>query len=211
MDLTALQNRSSWKEFVFDALIAAVEEAGLLFAANILASMAAMSDKTDPVKVMKMVAAEAKRRGVGIVFLWDEIQYLQRLDSLGDLKFLISNYEHDNVFHVVTGSGMALAWFKFGTYSPAGHTVLGSTKVVNVPYASNVLPLTAAIVLVTNEYPNLPLDVLEAALRQAPRSAAGVVFYAWRAGLLKINTVTNWPRGNKVWLWLVNFPSCVCR
>ena len=59
-----------------------------------------------------------------VILLWDEIQYLVNLDPEGEMKSFVSNPEHVNIWSVITGSGMAMAWDAFHTrFSTAGHSI----------------------------------------------------------------------------------------
>ena len=113
-----------------------------------------------------------------ILFMWDEIQYLLRLESGPSFKFVISNQNLRGIVSVVSGSGMALAWDAFHRFTKSGHSFLTHLQVIHLPFkASTEDAFKLVLMELHREFPSLQGDVVQYALSICHLSIVGLVYY----------------------------------
>jgi hypothetical protein len=142
-----------------------------------------------PSSIVEEAGYVAERNNFFLLFQWDEVQHLCVIDPRGNFKQVISNLVNRNMFHVVSGSGMAMVWQKFNEYSVSGHSIMSATisTTIHVPYKGNSVQVMQALRFCDTH--KLKDGHLEQLLNNCPLSAAGVAFYVNGAILTNIQTV----------------------
>ena len=133
---------------------------------------------------LRRLSVIAKTNHFHVILLWDEIQYLVKLDPEGDMKSFVSNPDHVNIWSVITGSGMAMAWGAFHTrFSTAGHSILTAGHTIHFPFSCEdaVIEKTSRLVqdyIVGHASSNAAMDLPDMmrtyAIERSPHNPAGI-------------------------------------